>query len=307
MLGVTRKNFFGLYQSARVPYVIAITTYKEAVRLPLFYILVFFFSAVIFLSKEFTFFCFDHQLPIIKEVAIATIGIAGILLSVLLAGTTITADVERKTSMTILSKPISKGQFIAGKYFGVLLTVVSAVFFLSLTTIMTLWLAEGKPNVESLSEHGLHLKNISQATSEDVNLLYENYIYEYLKTTVVGVLKGASLCAFQIFLMSALSVVLSLFFSLTVNAGICLLVFLIGHFSVYIYLTAKQGGAVVSALGTVFFTLFPNLDYFIGPGHMSDPYFIPLEYISFAFLYCLVYTAVILYTGTLIYNRTELQ
>ena len=284
--------------------IVALTTYKESVRLPLFYVLACFFGAVIFFSKDFTLFGFNKELTIIKEVALATIMIAGILQSVLLAGTTITSDVERKTYMMILSKPISRTQFLIGKFLGILLSVFSSASFLFMVMVLTLWYAQGYPELKEMSQRGFPMS----FTPEQISSAYWDHLASF---AVTGMLHQAGyflLALMQIGLMCALTVMLSSFFPLALNAGICFFVFVLGNMSYNIYdVCVKSGSSVVSFLGTAVYMLLPNLSYMNPSAGASYGLLPSVADISIAFSYCLVYTLMILVAGSAVFNRTEMR
>jgi len=62
----------------------------------------------------------------LMDCGLATILICGLLLAVWTSSTSIAEEIEGKTAMTLLSKPINRRQFIVGKYVG----IMSAVFWL---------------------------------------------------------------------------------------------------------------------------------------------------------------------------------
>ena len=66
------------------------------------------------------FFTLGADVKMLKECGLATLLISGALLAVWTAGTSITNEIEGKTAMTLLSKPINRRQFILGKYMGIL-------------------------------------------------------------------------------------------------------------------------------------------------------------------------------------------
>ena len=64
------------------------------------------------------FFSLGEDIKMLKDCGLATILISGLLLAVWTASTSIANEIEGKTAMTLLSKPINRRQFIVGKYIG---------------------------------------------------------------------------------------------------------------------------------------------------------------------------------------------
>ena len=92
--------------------VIARATTKEAIRQPLFLLLVAISSIVLLLNSVMPFFTLEDDVKMLNECGLATLLISGALLAVWTAGTSITSEIEGKTAMTLLSKPIDRRQFI---------------------------------------------------------------------------------------------------------------------------------------------------------------------------------------------------
>ena len=117
--------------------IIARATTKEAVRQPLFALMLFIGVLLIVVNTFLPFFSLGQDIKMLKDCGLATILISGLLLAVWTASTSIAAEIEGKTAMTLLSKPITRPQFIFGKYIGIL----QAVLFLLVPLIIVLCLA----------------------------------------------------------------------------------------------------------------------------------------------------------------------
>ncbi|MEK7466373.1 MAG: hypothetical protein AAB074_03070 [Planctomycetota bacterium] len=133
--------------------VVAIHTAHQSLRQPLFWILTSGFAAMIWTSQFFTMFTLDESLEgtLLREMGISSIALCGALLSVLLSWLVITRDMELLVALTVLSKPISRAQFLAGKYAGILLTVGFSSLVLAGVLLATLWQKEAGPRLEELS------------------------------------------------------------------------------------------------------------------------------------------------------------
>ena len=79
------------------------------------------------------------------NLGLSSISLFGVIIAIFVGIGLVSKEIEKKTLYTILSRPVRRWEFIAGKYLGLLLTlVVNAVlmtvgFYLAL---LTLW-AEG--------------------------------------------------------------------------------------------------------------------------------------------------------------------
>jgi hypothetical protein len=133
--------------------VVAAHTAHQSLRQPLFWILTSAFAAMIWTSQFFTMFTLDESLEglLLREMGISSIALCGALLSVLLSWLVITRDMELLVALTVLSKPVSRAQFLAGKYAGILFTVGFSSLVLAGVLLATLWQKEAGPRIEELS------------------------------------------------------------------------------------------------------------------------------------------------------------
>ncbi len=127
--------------------VVAMHTAHQSLRQPLFWILTSCFAGMIWASQFFTMFTLDETLEgtLLREMGISSIALCGALLAVLLSWLVITRDMERLVALTVLSKPISRAQFLAGKFAGILVSVGFSSAVLTGVLIATVWQKEAGP------------------------------------------------------------------------------------------------------------------------------------------------------------------
>jgi len=93
-----------------------------------------------------------QDIKIIKDLGLATIELAGVLMSVFIGVGLVAREIERKSVFALLAKPLPRWEFIAGKYLGLVLTIVvniaamTAAFYLVLA-----WMAWTSPENIRLS------------------------------------------------------------------------------------------------------------------------------------------------------------
>ena len=103
--------------------VIARATTKEAIRQPLFPLLMALALLVLVTNTFVPFFSFGEDYRMLIDCGLATILICGLLLAVWTSSTSIADEIEGKTAMTLLSKPINRRQFVLGKFVGIMVAV----------------------------------------------------------------------------------------------------------------------------------------------------------------------------------------
>src|SRR5690349_1308911 len=118
---------------------IAIATVKEAIRQPAFFVLAFIAVAWLVCSIFVSYFTFGEDIKMYKDTGLTTISFVGLLLALLTASSSVAEEIEGKTAITLLSKPINRRQFIAGKFLGIELAVLALFVLLGATFVAGVW------------------------------------------------------------------------------------------------------------------------------------------------------------------------
>src|SRR5262245_36275096 len=66
-----------------------------------------------------------QDLKIIKDLGLAALNILGLLIAVFIGIGLVAKEVERRSIYSLLSKPITREQFVLGKYFGLAMTLAA--------------------------------------------------------------------------------------------------------------------------------------------------------------------------------------
>lgn len=98
--------------------IIARATTKEAVRQPVFLLCMALAIVVLLVNSVLPFFSLGEDVKMLKDCSLATILISGLLIAVWTASTSVAEEIEGKTAMTLLSKPINRRQFVLGSISG---------------------------------------------------------------------------------------------------------------------------------------------------------------------------------------------
>lgn len=121
--------------------IIAVNAFRETVRDKILYNLVLFTVGLIIFSLLLGDWSVFARVNVIKDFTLAVMSVAGLLMSIFVGIGLIQKEIQRKTILTLLAKPLPRWHFIVGKYLGLLivlavnLLVMTLVFFLVLRTI----------------------------------------------------------------------------------------------------------------------------------------------------------------------------
>jgi ABC-type transport system involved in multi-copper enzyme maturation permease subunit len=103
---------------------IAVHTFKESVRQKVLYNLVAFALLLIGASILFGSISVGVEQIILVTLGLSSISVFGLLIAIFIGIDLVSKEIERRTIYNILSKPVTRAQFILGKYLGLLLTLV---------------------------------------------------------------------------------------------------------------------------------------------------------------------------------------
>ena len=102
---------------------IAANTVRDAVRNRVLYVLVFFSLVMIGTSVLLATLSYVERERILQDVGLGAIRFFGAAIAIFMGVGLIHREVERRTIYTILSKPVTRAQFLAGKYLGLVATL----------------------------------------------------------------------------------------------------------------------------------------------------------------------------------------
>jgi ABC-type transport system involved in multi-copper enzyme maturation permease subunit len=129
--------------SARISYV-AWNTFREAVRDRVLYNLIFFALLLVGASLLFGQISIGISKIVLVNLGLTAISLFGVVIAIFIGIGLVSKEIEKKTLYTILSRPVRRWEFIAGKFAGLAWTLVVNTFFMALGFFTALlYLAKG--------------------------------------------------------------------------------------------------------------------------------------------------------------------
>lgn len=110
---------------------IALNTYRETVRDKVLYNLVLFALLLIASSYVLGQISVYQEVKIIKDIGLAAISIFGIVIAIFIGIGLVSKEIEKRTLYSLLPKPISRVQFLLGRYFGLAGTLLVNVLVMT--------------------------------------------------------------------------------------------------------------------------------------------------------------------------------
>ena len=123
----------------RVILAIARLLIKEIFRKKDFFVVLILTGGILFYASQLKFYNVENVVRYLMEIGLALIFFFSVILTVSLAARQYPSEVHDRTLSVLMAKPVSRGQFILGKFLGVSLAGISCFFiFLLLFTAITL-------------------------------------------------------------------------------------------------------------------------------------------------------------------------
>lgn len=269
-------------------YVIALTTYREIVRRFQFWLLILAAAVLLVLFDFIPYFTQGEDIKMVKDQGLAVIMIAGLLVGIFAASGSIADEIEGKTAITLLSKPVHRRDFIIGKFLGIMAAVGLLFVVLGLVFAAATFYKAGYESRENNTEFPPY--------GERLVMLWQ-------------MLPGLVLTYFQVTILCAISVALSTRLPLHLNITAIILIFFLGHLAPQMVQasTQRELNEAVTFMARFFATVLPGLEYFnLGPAIATDAVVPWVEYVLPSFGYCVLYTAIALLLALFLFEDRDL-
>jgi len=313
---------------------IATNTFVETLRQPVYAVVVTAALLLFFISPSLTMYTMEDDNKLLRELGLSTLFLASLFIAIFAASGAVGQEIENKTIMTVLSKPVQRPVFILGKFLGVAAAVVLAHYICTIALLMAI--RHGVLETVSDTHDWTVLGSAGIAIGLTVVLtLFLNYIYGWRVSSTGVVLlalfatlsiaflafidrnwkfnpannginaldvAGAVLLLLAAIIIVALAVALSARFNIVVTLSACAGLFLLGLISDYAF-GRFADRSIFAKIGRY---LVPNLQVFwisdaIYEGSTVSPY-----YIMIVAFYALCYTAAILLIGIALFQRRQI-
>lgn len=117
---------------------IAKNTYLQTLRHSLFGVIVLITMGCLAISPFVTGWTLDDDNKMLRDIGLSTLLIQGLFLGCLAASSVINTEIDDKTALTAVAKPVSRFAFVLGKYFGILLVLATAHFLAGIAFFMAM-------------------------------------------------------------------------------------------------------------------------------------------------------------------------
>ncbi|MDO5554995.1 MAG: ABC transporter permease subunit [Planctomycetia bacterium] len=265
---------------------IAWVTAKETLLQPLFLILTLAGIFGLFIFLFLPYHTLGEDIKIVVSQGLTLVKLFAVFLAVWTASTSIADEIEGKTALMILAKPVGRQNFVLGKYFGVMIAVTAMFIILGLFFVNTI---------------GYKLVYDARESAKDVPTALECYQY------VLTILPGLLLAYFETIVLAAISVAISTRLSLLPNLTICLTIYALGHLVPMIVVSnAATQLPLVAFFANLVSAFLPVLDHFNMETAVAMNKSVPLNYMVLSGVYSLLFAAVAMVLSLALFEDRDL-
>lgn len=259
--------------------------FKESVRDRVLYAIAAFAVLLVAASILIAQISAGQDVKIIKDLGLATIELAGVVMSIFVGVGLVAREIERRSIFALLAKPLPRWEFVVGKYVGLMLTIVVNVAMMTAALyVMLAYLQWTSPQVLRLSW---------DAPALDPRLL----------TSVV-------LICGELALLTAVALLFSTFSS----SALLSLVFTLGIFVAGLFSedlrhfgdlveTSPVVARVVAAIGWI----APSFSAFDVKAQVVHGIAVPPAFVAYTLGYAALYVAGLLAVAVVLFSRREFR
>ncbi len=262
---------------------IAANVFKESVRDKVLYSLVLFAVLLIAASLLLSQLTAGQEVKIIKDLGLAAISIIGLCIAVFIGIGLVSKEVERRSIYRLWEKPMTRPQFILGKFLGLTLTLAVNV------VVMTAAL------YAVLAVYGAYVPRDLQATWEAPAL-------------DPALMKASFLIFVELTLVTAVALLFSTYSSPIWSTLFTFGLVIVGQFSADLKnFEHVLGSAVLVWITRLLYYVLPNLATFDVKLQVVHGQAVPWSYLALSTTYAGIYIGALLLTAMLVFARRDFK
>jgi len=264
---------------------VARATAKEVLYQPVFLVLLLIGAFGIVIFPFIPYNTFGEDIKMLKDSGLTLIRVLAMILVIWSASVSIASEIESRTALTLLSKPIGRRQVIIGKYLGILWPAM--IFFLILGMM---FLASVSYKVQYDARETAQPEPNWTECRDEMFQASPGLVLGLLETVVLG----------------AISVAISTRLSMVPNMMICTAIYMLGHLTPLLAVSAVGKLEIVVFVANLLSAVLPVLDNFTMEGAISTGQKVPMIYLVWAGVYSLVYCTAALLLALLLFEDRDL-
>ena len=264
---------------------VASATTKEAIGQPIFTVALIVGAVLLAAFIVIPYNTFGEDVKMLKDSGLTLVKVLSLLVVVWTASVSVADEIEGRTALTVLSKPLTRRQFIIGKFVG--LVLVALLIFLILGSVL-------------MATTSLKVVYDARENSK-VDPLWRDCADE-----MITVVPGLVLSLQETILLAAVSLAVSTRLGMVPNLIVCFTIYALGHLVPLIVQSSVGKFAIVRFVGQLFATILPVLEHFTIEAAVVGGVPVPWSYLGWAALYAGLYSAVALLIALVLFQDRDL-
>ena len=220
-----------------------------------------------------------------KEAGLQVIMLLAIFVAIWTSSISVADEIEGRTALTVLSKPIGRSQFILGKFTGIVTALI--LLFILLGTCFIICIAFKVP--------------YDARESANFYITWQDSCRE-----IAMAVPGLVLAFMEAVVLASISVAISTRLSILANLIICMGIYVIGHLLPLFVQSSVGEFAIVKFMGQLFATILPVLEHFNIYGAIAAGQHVPLSYIAWVGGYSLIYITIAMLLALALFDDRDL-
>ncbi|MCP4712071.1 MAG: hypothetical protein GY869_25905 [Planctomycetes bacterium] len=320
-------------------FAIVTNTFTETLRQPVFGVILAVSIGLLALTPSLIMFTLDDDNLLLKDVGLSTLLVAGLIIGVFTSASVVSDEIENKTTLTIISKTVSRPLFIVGKFFGIAAAVILSQYILSIVLMMTV---RHGIIFASRIKHDMVVivLGIAAAALSFFLGLLGNYFYRWrfssvaiLCATIFGtilmiilifldptwtysphsenlpweLLSPIALIVLAVLTLTAIAMLTATRFNLSMSLFICLIVFILGiMLEHWLGPVSRNPETYWDYLAWIPLTVIPSISYFVVTNAIYQESPIPIYYLAQSAIYACFYVTACLLFAIALFQRREI-
>ncbi|MHC4076463.1 MAG: ABC transporter permease subunit, partial [Planctomycetota bacterium] len=119
-------------------FALAKNTFTEAIRQPVFTVIIVAALFLFFISPSLTMYTMSDDTKLLREIGLSTLFLASLFIAIFSASGVVGEEIDSKTITTVLSKPVPRPIFITAKFLGVSAAVTLGHYICTIALLMSI-------------------------------------------------------------------------------------------------------------------------------------------------------------------------
>jgi len=320
-------------------FAIVTNTFTETLRQPVFGVILAISVGLLALTPALIMFTLDDDNLLLKDIGLSTLLVAGLIIGIFTSASVVSDEIENKTTLTVISKTVSRPLFIVGKFAGIAAAVILSQYILTIVLMMTvrhgvIYASRVKHDMVVI------ILGVAALALTFILGLLGNYFYRWrfssfaiLLATIFGtfvmailvfldptwsysppkdnlpweLLPPVVLIVLAVLILTAVSMVTATRFNLSMSLFICVLFFILGiMLEHWLGPVARDPETYWDYLAWIPLTVIPSISFFVVTNVIYQDLPIPSNYIAQSAIYAFFYVTACLMFAVAMFQRREI-